>query len=281
MMSISEMVFQPCVIVHLSCFLLASTYVGSLYIWNSSNDRNHPKTVKQRFISAFCMLFISPLFVYFTLGLFETESSDYLIHHLGLRFDGLLAAFIIPLLLTAILFLGPITPSIMDRSWTITSFSYWTENLRDILWLRNTIVAPVSEEFTFRACMLPQMLKCHSPTSAMLIAPLFFGVGHLHHMFENYRKLKRILQPLLIACFQLTYTTLFGIYASFLFIRTGHIIAPCIAHAYCNFIGFPDFGEIMCRRGYQRVILIVAYVSGLLSWCLLLMPLTNPSLYNN
>ena len=81
--------------------------------------------------------------------------------------------------------------------------------------------------------------------------------------------------------FQFTYTTLFGIYAAFLFVRTGHIIAPCIAHSYCNFIGFPDFGEIVHRRGYQRIILIVAYVSGLLGWCFLLMPLTTPSLYNN
>ena len=81
--------------------------------------------------------------------------------------------------------------------------------------------------------------------------------------------------------FQFTYTTLFGIYAAFLFVRTGHIIAPCIAHSYCNFIGFPDFGEIMHRRGYQRIVLIGAYVSGLLAWCSLLMPLTNPNLYDN
>jgi len=275
------MIFQPCSVAHLSCFLLASTYVGSLYIWKSSYDRNHPKTVKQRFISAFCMLFISPLCVYFTLGLFDTEGCSNLLYHLGIRAGGFIPALILPLILTSILFLGPMTPSLLDRSWTITSFSYWKDNLQDILWLRNNIVAPVSEEFTFRACMLPQLLKCHSPTSATLVAPLFFGVGHLHHMYENYRKQRRILQPLLIACFQFTYTTLFGIYAAFLFVRTGHIIAPCIAHSYCNFIGFPDFGEIVHRRGYQRIILIVAYLSGLLGWCFLLMPLTTPSLYNN
>ena len=37
----------------------------------------------------------------------------------------------------------------------------------------------------------------------------------------------------------------------------------------------------MRRRGYERIILMVTYVSGLLAWCYLLMPLTNPSLYNN
>jgi len=119
------------------------------------------------------------------------------------------------------------------------------------------------------------MLKCNIHQNQS------YPIGHLHHMYENYRKQRRILQPLLIACFQFTYTTLFGIYAAFLFVRTGHIIAPCIAHSYCNFIGFPDFGEIVHRRGYQRIILIVAYVSGLLGWCFLLMPLTTPSLYNN
>ena len=209
-------------------------FFAEFLLYFYSPFRNHPKTVKQRFISAFCMLFISPLCVYITLGLFENEVNDFqfhagaitifffpkgskgLLHHLGLRSNGLIPAFILPLMLTSVLFLGPITPSILDHSWTIASklpplsatlfqfqsiimnstiiimkpqeleinfhyffkgYSYWKENLQDILWLRNNIVAPVSEEFTFRACMLPQLLKCYSPTSATLVAPLFFGVG--------------------------------------------------------------------------------------------------------
>ena len=50
-------------------FLLASSYVLSLYLWppkSSSGvplDRDHPATIKRRFLSALAMLFVSPLFV--------------------------------------------------------------------------------------------------------------------------------------------------------------------------------------------------------------------------
>jgi prenyl protein peptidase len=40
--------------------------------------------------------------------------------------------------------------------------------------------------------------------------------------------------------FQLTYTTLFGAYASFLLLRTGHLTAAFVAHAFCNVMEVPD-----------------------------------------
>ena len=33
-------------------------------------------------------------------------------------------------------------------------------------------------------------------------------------------------------------------YSSLVFLRTGHLAAPCLVHAYCNFMGFPDFMEV-------------------------------------
>ena len=77
------------------------------------------------------------------------------------------------------------------------------------------------------------------------------------------------------------YTTLFGMYAAFLFVRTGHLLAPCMAHAFCNLMGFPDFGEIVRRQGGQRLLLALTFIIGLVIWCKLLWPLTNPYLYGN
>lgn len=65
--------------------------------------------------------------------------------------------------------------------------SYWINNVQNILWLRNHVVAPLSEEFTFRACMMPLLLQSFKPLSAVLLTPLFFGVAHLHHMIERLR----------------------------------------------------------------------------------------------
>ncbi len=39
--------------------------------------------------------------------------------------------------------------------------------------------APLSEEFAFRACMLPLLVPAVGETAAVLVCPLFFGVGKL------------------------------------------------------------------------------------------------------
>jgi len=81
----------------------------------------------------------------------------------------------------------------------------WKTNLEDILWVRNQLVAPISEEFTFRACMVPQLLHCYSASRVVLVSPLFFGVGHFHHMTERCRQGMPLLNSLLISCkFKLT-----------------------------------------------------------------------------
>lgn len=65
--------------------------------------------------------------------------------------------------------------------WTLASIlpepMYWIWNLTDLQFLRSHVVAPVAEEFVFRACMMPLLLQCFHPMTAIFIAPLFFGVG--------------------------------------------------------------------------------------------------------
>jgi len=45
------------------------------------------------------------------------------------------------------------------------------------VWLRNQVVAPVTEELVFRGAMLPVLVPCTGPTAAIFMAPLCFGVG--------------------------------------------------------------------------------------------------------
>ena len=87
-----------------------------------------------------------------------------------------------------------------------------------------------------------------------------------HHMIERIRKGQDIQTAVMISLFQAsfrnlfphagkfelmcsrfqsTYTTIFGMYSAFLFVRTGHIAAPVVAHGFCNFMGFPDFNELL------------------------------------
>ncbi|PNF23073.1 CAAX prenyl protease 2 [Cryptotermes secundus] len=264
-----------------ACFLLSVVYVASLYIWNSPHNRDHPSTIKKRFFSVFVMMFISPLFLYF----FSQEhilQKATLWQLLGLRMHGLLPAIVIPMFLTMVLFLGPLSMQGFSGLWKLyTEPMYWMSNLTNLIWLRNYVVAPLSEEFTFRACMLPLLLQCFRPMTAVFVCPLFFGVAHFHHMVERMRSGLDLKRALMISCFQFSYTTLFGAYSAFLFAKTGHFVAPFAAHAFCNHMGFPDFGEILTYKDPQRMLLMSLFVFGLVAWCILLTPLTNPAWYSN
>ncbi|TRY61767.1 hypothetical protein TCAL_12262 [Tigriopus californicus] len=278
---LSESSLWSCIAV--SCGL-ALSYVLSLYIWgrNNGHDRDHPSTIKRRFVSAFCMLFISPIFVHF-FGSRTLLAQHEFSQIIGFRWAGLFNACVLPLILTWILFLGPIGLMILadTRARLLLIPQYWWQSLQDLIWWRNHVVAPFTEEYTFRACMLPILLSQYSAPKAVMVAPLFFGIAHLHHMIERIRKGQPVKTALLISVFQIHYTTVFGMYSAFLFVRTGHIAAPVIVHSFCNFMGFPDFGEMLNRPSRERIILLTLCVLGVVGFYLGLYTFTDPKLFEN
>lgn len=132
-------------------------------------------------------MLISPFVVYYLLCTNENTNVP-LYEIMGFRFDGIGHAILVPLMLTVILFLGPLSSLAFDGSMKLLIRpTYWLECFQNILWIRNHIVAPLSEEFTFRACMMPLLLQSFSPLTAIFLTPLFFGVAHLHHNIERVR----------------------------------------------------------------------------------------------
>ena len=70
---------------------------------------------------------------------------------IGIRTEGLIAASVIPLALTMILFLGPIAMLLSnERLRMLFHPSYWSQSLTDLIWWRNHVVAPFTEELAFR-----------------------------------------------------------------------------------------------------------------------------------
>ena len=62
----------------------------------------------------------------------------------------------------------------------------------------------------------------------------------------------------------------------------GHFVAPVVAHAFCNHMGFPAFTEVMAYPNTEtRHKLIASFVIGLVMWMALLYPITSPFLYSN
>jgi len=272
---------NPFLVSTLAPLLLGVSYVGSLYVWPTRHDRDHPDTIKRRFISAAFMTVVSPLFVYL-FGAPHLVQNYTLAQILGLRCDGFFNSATIPLFLTMLLFLGPSVLLLSDRRFRVFCVPmFWKQSLQDWIWWRNHVVAPFSEEFTFRACMVPVLLGYYTNKQAILISPLFFGIAHFHHMVERIRKGQDIMTSFLVSMFQFTYTTIFGMYSALLFVRTGHFVAPFVVHAYCNFMGFPDISEVMSLEPRKRLLVSFMFVVGAVLFYFTLPSLTSTDLYQN
>lgn len=94
----------------------------------------------------------------------------------------------------------------------------------------------------FRSAIVPlHLLARVSPGRIVFIAPLYFGIAHVHHFYEF--RLTHLDTPVLAALlrsvFQFGYTTIFGWYATFLYLRTGSLVAVILVHSFCNWCGLP------------------------------------------
>ncbi|CAL1284407.1 unnamed protein product [Larinioides sclopetarius] len=266
----------------LICISLATMYVGSLYVWRNTHGRDHPSTIKKRFLSVFLMSFVSATVVYvFTDKLYFGCDVTYW-SLMGIRLSGLVQATILPLFLTMVLFLGPMSLHYNEGLYQrFFDLKMWLYCLTNVVWLRNHVIAPFFEEFTFRACMLPILVPCFGSKNSVILCPFFFGIAHLHLLNEKLAHGAKFKAAILQSLFQFSYTTVFGAYSTYLFLRTGHVAAPVIVHAFCNHMGFPDFGQLFTIERPKQSVLMVCFVAGLVTWMLLLKPLTEPQIYNN
>lgn len=86
---------------------------------------------------------------------------------------------------------------------------------------------------------------------------------------------------IIILVFQFMYTTIFGAYSALLFISTGNVIGPIMAHKFCNHMGFPDFREMFQFQEPKRSCLLVLSLVGLILWCILIKYTSDPRIYSN
>jgi prenyl protein peptidase len=118
-------------------------------------------------------------------------------------------------------------------------------------------------------------------TSVIYLSPLVFGIAHVHHFYEFRITHPHVSLPAAVvrSVIQFSYTYLFGIYATFIFIRTGSLPAVILIHTFCNYMGLPRvWGQLepywLPQEGNPRsatvAMLTVAYyiilVGGLVGW---------------
>lgn len=265
-----------------SCFLLAFSYVSSLYIKPTTQGRNHPETIKIRFLAVTCACFLALPFLYLIST--SSESGHSLMSWVGVRSTGVVQGAILPLVLTMILFAGPLVQMYEARIFELyNDINYWKNSLSNIIWIRNHVVGPLTEEFLFRACLMPLMVPTFGWKAAVCFCPVFFGLAHFHHMLQKIKfEGLEFKTAFFQSVFQFAYTTVFGVYCAYIFIRTGHLIGPVLCHAFCNHIGFPDFNEVLNEDDFDKKAKIIGcYILGPLLFFMLLNFFTAPILYSN
>nr|CDQ05664.1 BMA-FCE-2 [Brugia malayi] len=128
-------------------------------------------------------------------------------------------------------------------------------------------IAPVTEEVAFRACASTLILQCLSSTVTIFVAPLPFALSHLHHIFDDMKKGYTKYEAINRRAFQTSYSYFFGAYATFLFVRTGHILAPIVSHSVCNNMGLPLLPLIDAYpKRSTRILLWFSYLLGFVLW---------------
>jgi len=192
---------------------------------------------------------------------------------------GMLPYFLVPLLYSGplfTLFLESALP--FQRKWS------FKEDLVAVLsspqGLRNYIVSPITEEVVFRSCIIAiAHLADDSWRSMIFVSPLWFGFAHAHHAWETFNNLGRTRSAFSTAIsgslFQLAYTTLFGWFAAYLFVRTGSAYATCFSHIFCNFMGLPTIGRDIKEHPRHALMIWCMHIIGIVGFWYAIVPWTG------
>ncbi|XP_042053762.1 CAAX prenyl protease 2-like [Salvia splendens] len=282
-----------------ACIGMAVFYVALLYsptlILRLPPPNSYTSFLTRRFCAAVSSI-VSLIVASLILPITGCEASSLLCVY-GIRMDHIWQALVYPLLLTAFMYSGSFalkflimlqtSREYLDSGGNLSVACVKSISLKTVDWVvstascmsswRNYFVAPLTEELVFRACMIP-LLLCggFSTYTVIFLCPVFFSFAHMNHLLEFYlQRNYSLLKACQVVGFQLVYTVIFGAYASFLLIRTGHLTAPLIAHIFCNFMGLP-----VIHSGRSGMVSLV-FVIGVVSFSKLLFPLTTPYLYND
>ncbi|KAI8472088.1 MAG: hypothetical protein J3K34DRAFT_216570 [Monoraphidium minutum] len=278
-----------------ACSLIAASYVASLYVWRPHpGGRQHPAVISRRMLSVACACSFSWLPVAALNA--QRGGGATTAELLGLRWRAAPTAAALPLAAVGLLFLGPLLhlaasgaarrahPQLtaVAEAWRGGSASGGARAARLQL-LRDLVVAPASEEWVFRACMVPLLWLAGVPRRTIVFGtPLFFGAAHLHHLRELTRVQGMALGPAAaVVLFQFLYTTVFGWLATWVFLSTGHALAPALVHAACNAMGVPPFGEMGAARPGGVPVLWAATAGGVALFWRFSGALLEPRLYGN
>jgi prenyl protein peptidase len=160
------------------------------------------------------------------------------------------------------------------------------------LHFRNLVFAPLSEEIVFRGLMVAVMVSEVAAGGEggvgqiCALVPAWFALAHVHHLLEKILVQHHpVTSALLSTLVQITYTSIFGVIATYLHLRTGSLAAPITSHVVCNFVGLPDVGFLVppgqnnsvyiSYMHQYRILLVVMHALGLVLFFAAIGPATQ------
>ncbi|KAL1409611.1 CAAX prenyl protease [Vanrija albida] len=273
---------------HALALAFASSYVGSLYVSQAiygrrdaaavaegraepspypAGHRDHPVTMRRRMAAVKAVTRLALAGVWATVarvGSYTARDSVRpalaLLGLSNLALDRPLAYALAP-----VLFTGPLYAAYLDAELPGQANWKWQFGLAE---KRNYVVGPVSEELLFRSAILAVSLLGLLPASYLVFgSPLWFGFAHVHHAIQTYRASERTRRDALVAgvrmVFQLGYTTLFGWFASYAYLRSGSVYPSIVSHIFCNLMGLPAPSATIQDHPKKKKSIIAAYLVGI------------------
>jgi prenyl protein peptidase len=240
--------------------LTPAVFVGSIFFKRPAKvDRDDLTEIKRRFVVIGVASVLWPIIMFAAFGK-QAEEGPSVLTWLGLQISitnyvACLSSFAV----TLVLFIGPLYSLV---------FTEESDTEYDLKALRAYLVAPMYEELVFRSTLIcPLIASGYTAGSAVAVSSAIFGLTHFYHWFEGQKREGDMVNSL----FQVTFTTIFGLYAGHIFTVTGSYYACVLNHSFCNFMGFPDFGFMESTHpGYRyRVTIIIAYLMGIAGFLVL------------
>ncbi|KAI6123947.1 hypothetical protein EV401DRAFT_2056027 [Pisolithus croceorrhizus] len=180
----------------------------------------------------------------------------------------------LPFLVTPVLYLGPLYSRFLvgtlpfQRNWTYQED--FVSVLFSVTGIRNYVVTHQLVTLTgpdHRGSRI-QSMRPHIHALTSLKQPT------IHHGWEVYNRYGRspaaFKRAAIGTAFQFAYTTVFGFYCSYLFLRTGSVFPPIAAHVFCNVMGVPQPGYDIGQRPDRKLAIILAYLSGIVAFAYVL-----------
>lgn len=230
---------------------VAPFYVSSTLRHSPFNSRNAPAVIRARTRAVGLVCLACTLITVYILTIHGHATPHEALRLFGLWPTDLLDIAKVMALVVVLFSCSLYELILVDADYQHWSLSAFKEGIWDN-WIgyRNLLIAPTGEEVVFRALTIPLFLVAKTaPVRIVFLTPLVFGGAHLHHLVEfvqsrtpasrRYPPMNVWITGIAMSLFQFIYTSLFGFFAAFVFLRTGNLWAVILAHSFCNKMGVP------------------------------------------